>query len=297
LNVFVCVTVTVPPTVVVANIVAVPVVLKVPVPTVATPVSTVVSATEEVVRLVVVLVPKIDVYTVVEVPAVGPVTVLVTAVVPVTVGAFVIAVRVVVPVIVENVEVVLVELVETVLLVDEANEVIVVVGVAGGGEYPESRMAQPIAAHGLLVNVACGVYALPDACSKAFASSLRPEVAELTLTMSTPCEPVIATLGPSPTARNILRLTKPATSVTEAVPELPIPATYWFELFTVSKQLEAAVLQVDGTFAKATANTPITAAAEGVTVIVSAPLFVSYHHQISVETEVPFAIVVSCVKA
>ena len=232
----------------------------------------------------------------VEVPAVGPVTVLVTDVVPVTVGAFVIVDKVVVPVGVENVVVVLVALVETVLLTDVVNEV-VVVAVGGGGTYPESRMAQPIAAHGLLVNVASKLYALPDACSKAFASSLMPEVASLALMMSTPCEPVIATLGEEPTARNILRLTKPAISVTEAVPEFPVPATYWFVLFTVSKQLEAAVLQVDGILAKAAANTPISAAAEGVTVIVSAPLFVSYHHQISVETEVPFAMVVSCVKA
>ena len=61
MNVFVCVTVTVPPAVVVVNVVAVPVVPEVLVPTVITPVSTVVSSTEAVTRLVVVLVPKIDV--------------------------------------------------------------------------------------------------------------------------------------------------------------------------------------------------------------------------------------------
>ena len=64
-----------------------------------------------------------------EVPAVGPVTVLVTAVDPVTTGLFVTTGKVVVPVAVENVVVVLVELVETVLLVDEVNEVVDVVGV------------------------------------------------------------------------------------------------------------------------------------------------------------------------
>ena len=65
----------------------------------------------------------------VEVPAVGPVTVLVTAVDPVTTGAFVTVDKVVVPVAVENVVVVLVELVEVALLVDEVNEVVAVVGV------------------------------------------------------------------------------------------------------------------------------------------------------------------------
>jgi len=120
---------------------------------------------------------------VVEVPAVGPVTVLVTDVVPVTVGAFVIVDKVVVPVAVENVEVVLVELVEEVLLVDEVNEVVVVT-VDGGGTYPESRMAQPTAAHGLLVNVAAGLYALPDACSKALKSPPNPF--PFPLLMSTP---------------------------------------------------------------------------------------------------------------
>ena len=64
-----------------------------------------------------------------DVPAVGPVTVLVVVVVPVTSGTFVITARVVEPVTVENVEVVLVELVEEVLLVDEANVVVEVVGV------------------------------------------------------------------------------------------------------------------------------------------------------------------------
>jgi hypothetical protein len=231
----------------------------------------------------------------VKVPAVGPVTVLTVVEVPVTVVGFVIVVEYVVePVTVENVEVVLEEIVEEALLVDEIRVVVYVVTL---GAYPESRIAQPIAAHGLLVNVAAGLYALLDACSKAFASSLRPEVAELALIMSTPCEPVIAAVPSSPTARNILRLTKPAISVTEAVPEFPVPVTYWFVPLTVSKQLEAIVLQVDGTLAKATANTPIAVLALGVTVIVSAPLFVSYHHQISVETEVPSATVVSRVKA
>ena len=117
----------------------------------------------------------------VEVPGAEPVTVLVTDVVPVTTGAIVVTGKVVEPVTVENVEVVLVELVEEVLLVNETNVVVDVIGVTA-----ESRIAQPIAAHGLLVNVAPRVYALPDACSKAFASSLRPEVPELTLTMSTP---------------------------------------------------------------------------------------------------------------
>jgi len=65
----------------------------------------------------------------VDVPAVGPVTVLVVVVVPVTSGTFVITARVVEPVTVENVEVVLAELVEEVLLVDEANVVVEVVGV------------------------------------------------------------------------------------------------------------------------------------------------------------------------
>ena len=62
-----------------------------------------------------------------DVPAAGPVTVLVTEVVPVTTGAFVVAGRVVEPVTVENVEVVLVELVVAVLLVDETTDVVVVV--------------------------------------------------------------------------------------------------------------------------------------------------------------------------
>ena len=65
----------------------------------------------------------------VEIPAAGPVTVLVTDVVPVTTGLFVIADKVVEPVTVENVEVVLVELVEEALLVDEANTVVDVIGV------------------------------------------------------------------------------------------------------------------------------------------------------------------------
>ena len=64
-----------------------------------------------------------------DVPAVGPVTVLVVVAVPVTSGTFVITARVVEPVTVENVEVVLAELVEEVLLVDEANVVVEVVGV------------------------------------------------------------------------------------------------------------------------------------------------------------------------
>ena len=100
-----------------------------------------------------------------EVPAVGPVTVLVTDVLPVTTGLFVIATRVVDSV-VEKIEVVLVELVEEVLLVDEAKVVVTVT--------TEFRIAQPIAAHGLLVNVAAGLYAVPDACSKAFRSPPRP---------------------------------------------------------------------------------------------------------------------------
>ena len=63
-----------------------------------------------------------------DVPAVGPVTVLVVDVVPVTTGAFVVANRVVEPVAVENVEVVLVELVDAVTLVNEAKVMVVVVG-------------------------------------------------------------------------------------------------------------------------------------------------------------------------
>ena len=64
-----------------------------------------------------------------DVPAAGPVTVLVVDVVPVINGLFVVADRVVVvPAAVENVEVVLVEVVVTVLLVNEAKVVVVVVG-------------------------------------------------------------------------------------------------------------------------------------------------------------------------
>ena len=63
-----------------------------------------------------------------DVPAVGPVTVLVVDVVPVTNGAFVVANRVVEPVAVENVAVVLVELVVAVTLVNEAKVVVVVNG-------------------------------------------------------------------------------------------------------------------------------------------------------------------------
>ena len=63
------------------------------------------------------------------VPAVGPVTVLTVVMVPVTSVGFVIAARVVEPVTVENVEVVLLEIVEEALLVEEANTVVDVVGV------------------------------------------------------------------------------------------------------------------------------------------------------------------------
>ena len=58
----------------------------------------------------------------------GPVTVLVVDVVPVTNGLFVVADRVVEPVTVENVEVVLVELVVAVTPVNEAKVVVVVNG-------------------------------------------------------------------------------------------------------------------------------------------------------------------------
>ena len=63
-----------------------------------------------------------------DVPAAGPVTVLVVDVVPVTTGAFVVANRVVEPVTVENVEVVLAELVVAEMLVNEAKAVVVVFG-------------------------------------------------------------------------------------------------------------------------------------------------------------------------
>ena len=62
-------------------------------------------------------------------PAAGPVVVLVTDVVPVATGLVTITGKLVVPVADENVVVVLVELVETVLLTDVVNEVVAVVGV------------------------------------------------------------------------------------------------------------------------------------------------------------------------
>ena len=94
--------------------------------TVVTPVCVVVSPTEEVVRLVDVLVDRTDVKVVVVIPATGPVTVLVVDVVPVIRGAFVVADRVVEPVTVENVEVVLAELVDKAQLVTVENEVVLV---------------------------------------------------------------------------------------------------------------------------------------------------------------------------
>jgi hypothetical protein len=68
---------------------------------------------------------------VVELPAVGPLTVLVVDVVPVTTGVFVVADKVVELVAVASVEVVLVELVEEVELVDESDVVVVVIGAPG----------------------------------------------------------------------------------------------------------------------------------------------------------------------
>ena len=61
MNVFVCVTVTVPPDDVVVNVVAVLVVPEVVVLTVVVPVCTVVSLEETVTELVVMLVPRVDV--------------------------------------------------------------------------------------------------------------------------------------------------------------------------------------------------------------------------------------------
>lgn len=129
MKVSVSLSVALPPTVVVENAVSVPVVLvEETVPSVVTPVSVVVRPTMEVVRLVVVLVDRMDVKVVVAVPTVGPATVRAADVVPVTHGAFVTADKVAEPVTVENVEVVLVELVEEVELVDETTNVVVDVG-------------------------------------------------------------------------------------------------------------------------------------------------------------------------
>jgi hypothetical protein len=125
LNVSVSVTVTVPLTVVVVNVVPVLVVLvEVSVPTVVTPVCVVVCPTEETDRLVDVAVDRIDVKVVVLVPAVGPVTVLVVDVVPVTSGLFVIADNVVDSVLVAKV--VVVEVDEVVNVEDEVKEDVLV---------------------------------------------------------------------------------------------------------------------------------------------------------------------------
>jgi hypothetical protein len=124
LKAYISVTDAVPPVVVAVNAVPVLVVLEVPVLIDVTPVCVVVCPTEEVTRLVDVLV-RIDVEVFVVVPAVGPVTVLVVAVVPVTSGLLVITGRVVEAVAVGNVEVVLAELVEEVELVDETDVVVV----------------------------------------------------------------------------------------------------------------------------------------------------------------------------
>jgi hypothetical protein len=67
----------------------------------------------------------------VELPAVGPLTVLVVDEVPVTAGLFVVAEKVVERVAVANVEVVLVELVEEVELVNETDVIVVVIGAPG----------------------------------------------------------------------------------------------------------------------------------------------------------------------
>jgi hypothetical protein len=83
-----------------------------PVLTVVTPVCKVVSTTGGVVVLIVdILVEVMEVKTVVDVPAVLPVTMVVTVVVPLTTGLFVVA-EIVETAVVVNVEVVLVELVE-----------------------------------------------------------------------------------------------------------------------------------------------------------------------------------------
>ena len=78
----------------------------------------------------------------------------------------------------------------------------------------------------------------------------------------------------------------PEFTATEAVVELPVLVA------VLSKQTDEDVQA----FANATAvNEPATDA-DGVIVMVSAPEFVSYNHQMSVLTLVPFATVCNCVK-